>query len=231
MADEEIIHTDETEDPVEQAPEPAAEWRQRPKKPPAARRRCRRARTGTSSTPTRASSKRWRIPCEAALRRSALTDQIGETADPDRRSSRTARRQEGHQQALALSRIRDGADGNERSTVARGEEHAARHRVRRRRQQPGAVDGRRSEFDFVPAADVRRAPASEDELREERNGAHQRRAVRELLGQSGRNQSGAQHIARAGDDFRPRHAGGTGFPASRKDYKKRRYGKESYRVQ
>ena len=40
---------------------------------------------------------------------------------------------------------------------------------------------------------------------------------RELPGQGGRDQSGAQYTARAGDDFRPRYPGGTGFPAGRKD--------------
>ena len=55
------------------------------------------------------------------------------------------------------------------------------------------------------------AAAAEDDVREERNGAHRRRTVRELLGQGGRGQSGAQHAARDGDDFRPRDAGGTGI--------------------
>ncbi len=59
--------------------------------------------------------------------------------------------------------------------------------------------------------------APEDELRKERDGEDHRRAVRELLGQDGRNQSGAQHAARAGDHFRPGDAGGIGFSASRKD--------------
>ena len=41
--------------------------------------------------------------------------------------------------------------------------------------------------------------------------------VRELPGQGGRDQSGAQYAARAGHDFRPRDPGGAGLPAGRKD--------------
>ena len=47
-------------------------------------------------------------------------------------------------------------------------------------------------------------------------GADRRRTVREFLGKGGRDQSGAQHVARDGDDFRTRDAGGTGLPAGRK---------------
>ena len=80
-----------------------------------------------------------------------FADKIGQILIPDRRSGRAAQRQEGHQQAPALSRLRAGPDGNERRAVARREEHAARHRLRRRRQHAGAADGRRSELRFCTA--------------------------------------------------------------------------------
>ena len=60
-------------------------------------------------------------------------------------------------------------------------------------------------------------PRPKMNVRKERDRAHHRRAVRELPGQGGRDQSGAQYAARAGHDFRPRDAGGTGLPAGRKD--------------
>ena len=96
----------------------------------------------------------------------------------------------------------------------------------------GAADRRRSEFDSVPPGQLGRAAASQAQLREERERAHHRRAVHQLLGQGGRSQSGAQHAARAGHHFRPRDAGGAGFPAGRKSLKKIEetgYGKESNR--
>ena len=48
-------------------------------------------------------------------------------SDPGRRSRRTAQRQEGHQQAAALSRLRRGPDGDERRVVASREGYAASH--------------------------------------------------------------------------------------------------------
>ena len=55
-------------------------------------------------------------------------------SDPHRRSGGTAQREEGHQQADAVSGLRAGGDGNERRAVARREGHAARHRIRGRRE-------------------------------------------------------------------------------------------------
>ena len=77
--------------------------------------------------------------------------------------------------------------------------------------ESGAADRRRSEFDPLPPGDFGRAAAAQAELRKERERAHHRWSVRQLLRQGGRGQSGAQHAARAGHDFRPLDAGGTGF--------------------
>ncbi len=56
---------------------------------------------------------------------------------------------------------------------------------------------------LLPPGDLGRAAAPEDEFREERDRADRRRTVRQLLGQGGRDQSGAQHFAGAGDHFWP----------------------------
>ena len=59
----------------------------------------------------------------------------------------------------------------------------------------------------------------------ERSGADCGRAVREFFRKGGRSQSGARHIARDGDDFRTRDAGGTGILAGGK---RLTYGEEDY---
>ena len=86
-------------------------------------------RSGSSSTPIRALRTRWRNRCARRARGLRLRRQDRPDPDPDRRSGGVAQRQEGHQQAPGLSRLRAGGDGNERRALARGEEHAARHRV------------------------------------------------------------------------------------------------------
>ena len=60
-------------------------------------------------------------------------------------------------------------------------------------------------------------PRPKMSFEKERIGAHHRRPVRQFPGQGRRDQSGAQYAARAGHDFWPRHSGGAGLPAGRKD--------------
>ena len=67
-------------------------------------------------------------------------------------------------------------------------EHAAGDRLRGRRQHAGAAERRRSQLDPVPPGYLGRAAAPQDDVREERDGAHHRRPVREFLGQGGRGQ-------------------------------------------
>ena len=54
--------------------------------------------------------------------------------DPDRAGGGDARRQEGRQLEAVLPRLHPGRDAHVRPRVARGEEHAEGHRVRRRRR-------------------------------------------------------------------------------------------------
>ena len=176
MADDEIISTQETDE------RPRGCERCEPRKPGGAAaepvelgRRRRTALRRAPAAPRLPTSKNWYIihtysgfeqkvadSLRSARAGVRLRRQDRPDPDPHRRSGGAARRQEGHQQAAALSRLRAGADGDERPALARGEEHAARHRIRRRRQQPGAADGRRSEFDSVtgsrprPSARARR---------------------------------------------------------------------------
>ena len=163
MADEEITHIDETTDPVEPAPEPIAAVSNGDTASEEA--------APAPAAPAADETKNWFIihtysgfeqKVADSLRSRAeafgFADQIGQILIPDRRSCGTARRQESHQQADALSRLCAGGDGHERRTVARREEHAARHRIRGRRQQAGSADGRRGEFDPVPPADSAERP-------------------------------------------------------------------------
>ena len=89
-----------------------------------------------------------------------FADKIGQILIPTEEVVELARRQEGHQQAPALSRIRAGADGDERSALARSEEHAARHRIRRRRQQPVPLSADEVNSILFRQADLGRDAAS-----------------------------------------------------------------------
>ena len=138
-------------------------------------------------------------------------------SDSGRRSGRAAQRQEGHQQAAALSRLRRSPDGYERRAVAPRERYAARHRLRRRRQTPVPLSA--DEINKMLYRQTTAAERPRPKMTFEKNESVRiiDGPVRELPGQGGRDQSGAQYAARAGHDFRPRDSGGAGLPAGRED--------------
>ncbi len=91
-------------------------------------------RTGTSSTLTRALSRRWRIRCAAALEAFGFADQIGQILIP---TEEVVELRDGKKvtskRLLYPGYVLVEMEMNDRA-VARGEGHAARHRIRGRRQ-------------------------------------------------------------------------------------------------
>ena len=85
------------------------------------------------------------------------------------------------------------------------------------------------------ADDARRTPASEDDVRKERERPHRRRTVYEFLRQGGRSQYRTEYPASAGDHLWAGNAGGTGLLSGGKKLKERfqqgltKDGEEGYR--
>ena len=87
-----------------------------------------------------------------------FTDKIGQVLIPDGRSRGDAQRQEGHQQASALSRLCARPDGNGRRDVARRQGHAACDRIRRWRRRARSADAPMKSTRFCTARRQRSRP-------------------------------------------------------------------------
>jgi len=169
----------------------------------------RRRRSGTSSTPTRGLRTRWRNRC-APLRRLRIRRQDRADPHPHRRGGGTAQRQEGHQQAPGLPGLRASGNGNERRPVARGEEHAPRHRFCGGGNSPVPLSAEEVNQILFRQASSAERPRPKTTFEKNDSVRIVEGPFANFFGQGGRGQHRARHVARDGHDFRPGHAGGTG---------------------
>ena len=124
--------------------------------------------------------------------------------DPDRRRRRDARRAEGGDAEAVLPRLHPGRDEHDRPRVARGEEHAEGHRLRRRRHASDAAQQGGSGADPDAGSVGGREAEAEVHVREGRTGPHQRGAVHQLQRRGRRGEPRSQHAEGDGHDLRAR---------------------------
>ena len=183
------------------------------------RRRARR--TGTSSTPTRGSRRRWPSRCSERVKAYGLQSDIGEVLIP----TEDVVEMRGGKKVVTAKRFFPGYILVEMN-MSDHAWHVVKNTpkvtgfVGRGRQADAAQQGR-SRADPDAGEDGGGEAEAEVHVREGRAGADQRRAVHQLQRRGRRGEPRQEHAEGDGDDLRPLDAGRTGLPAGGKDHRAR----------